>query len=80
MRIKTKTLSDNTSEAEFLGIFSKNLGERAKEAIKNPVIKVSKNLFKALELAADLSTAAATKIPRAKFIHRVKVLNLGKIT
>ena len=83
-RNKSLIVSDQTIQAEGLGNFFKNLGSAAKNVGK----KILNNPGRALELAANIGTAAASKNPRMiaatapdiiKFVHQGKGLYLGKI-
>ena len=86
-RKKSKTASDNTIKTEGLGGFFKNLGKISSKAGKKLVINVLKNPGRALEIGANVATAAATKSPKAalstlpeviNFYHTGKGLCLGK--
>ena len=83
-RNKSLIVSDQTIQAEGLGNFFKHLGSAAKNVGK----KILNNPGRALELAANIGTAAASKNPRMiaatapdiiKFVHQGKGLYLGKI-
>ena len=83
-RNKSLIVSDQTISAEGLGDFFKHIGKAAKNVGK----KILKNPGRALELAANIGTAAASKNPRMiaatapdiiKFVHQGKGLYLGKI-
>ena len=83
-RNKSLIVSDQTIEAEGLGYFFKHLGSAAKNVGK----KILNNPGRALEIAANIGTAAASKNPRIiaatapdiiKFVHQGKGLYLGKI-
>ena len=83
-RNKSLIVSDETIQAEGLGNFFKHLGSAAKNVGK----KILNNPGRALELAANIGTAAARKNPRMiaatapdiiKFVHQGKGLYLGKI-
>ena len=83
-RNKLLIVSDQTIQAEGLGDFFKHLGS----ADKNVGKKILNNPGRALELAANIGTAAASKNPRMiaatapdiiKFVHQGKGLYLGKI-
>ena len=86
-RKKSMIVSDNTIKAEGLGSFFKNLGKICSKAGKKLATSVLKNLGRALEIRANIATAAATKSPKAalstlpeviKFYHTGKGLYLGK--
>ena len=83
-RSKSLKVSDQTISAEGLGDFFKPIGKAAKNVGK----KVLNNPGRALELAANIGTAAASKNPKLiaatapdiiKFVHQGKGLYLGKI-
>ena len=83
-RNKSLIVSDQTIQAEGLGDFFRGIGKAAKNAGK----KILNNPGRALELAANIGTAAASKNPRMiaatapdiiKFVHQGKGLYLGKI-
>ena len=86
-RKKSMIVSDNTIKAEGLGSFFKNLGKISSKAGKKLATKVLKNPGRALEIGANIATAAATKSPKAalstlleviNFYHTGKGLYLGK--
>ena len=86
-RKKSMTVSDNTIKAEGLGSFFKNLGKISSKAGKKLATTVLKNPGRALEIGANIATAAATKSPKAalstlpeviNFYHTGKGLYLGK--
>ena len=81
---KSLIVSDQTISAEGLGDFFKHIGKAAKNLGK----KFLNNLGRALELAANIGTAAAsqnlnliaaTAPDIIKFVHQGKGLYLGKI-
>ena len=83
-RNKSLIVSDQTIQAEGLGDFYRGIGKAAKNVGK----KILNNPGRALELAANIGTAAASKNPRMiaatapdiiKFVHQGKGLYLGKI-
>ena len=83
-RNKSLIVSDQTIQAEGLGDFFKHLGSAAKNVGK----KRLNNPGRALEIAANIGTAAASKNPKLiaatvpdiiKFVHQGKGLYLGKI-
>ena len=83
-RNKSLIVSDQTIQAEGLGDFFKHLGKAAKNVGK----KILNNPGRALEIAANIGTAAASKNPKLiaatapdiiKFVHQGKGLYLGKI-
>ena len=86
-RKKSVTVSDNTIKAEGLGSFFRNLGKISAKAGKKLATNVIKNPGRALEITSNISTAAATKSPKAalstlpeviNFYHTGKDLYLGK--
>ena len=86
-RKKSMIVSDNTIKAEVLGSFFKNLGKISSKAGKKLATNVLKNPGRALEIGANIATAAATKSPKAalstlpeviNFYHTGKGLYLGK--
>ena len=86
-RKKSMIVSDNTIKAEGLGSFFKNLGKTSSKAGKKIATNVLKNPGRALEIGANIATAAATKSPKAalstlpeviNFYHTGKGLYLGK--
>ena len=81
---KSLIVSDQTIQAEGLGDFFRGIGKAAKSVGK----KILNNPGRALELAANIGTAAASKNPRMiaatapdiiKLVHQGKGLYLGKI-
>ena len=87
-RNKSLIVSDQTIQAEGLGDFFKHLGKATAKAAKNVGKKILSNPGRALELAANIGTAAASKNPKLiaatapdiiKFVHQGKGLYLGKI-
>ena len=86
-RKKSMTVSDNTIKAEGLGSFFKNLGKISSKAGKKLATNVLKNPGRALEIGANIATAAAAKSPKAalstlpeviNFYHTGKGVYLGK--
>ena len=86
-RKKSMTVSDNTIKAEGLSNFYKNLGNISSKAGKKLAKNVLSNPGRALDLTANIATAAATKSPKAalstlpeaiNFYHTGKGLYLGK--
>ena len=86
-RKKTMIVSDNVIQAEGLGSFFKNLGKISSKAGKKLAKNVLSNPGRALDLTAEIATAAATKSPKAalsklpeviNFYHTGKGLYLGK--
>ena len=64
-RKKSMTVSDNTMKAEGLGSFFKNLGKLSAKAGKKLATNVLKNPGRALEIGANVATAAASRHPKA---------------
>ena len=82
-RNKSLIVSDQTIQAEGLGDFSRGIGKAAKSVGK----KILNNPGRALKLAANIGTAAASNNPKLiaatapgviKFVHQGKGLYLGK--
>ena len=80
-------VSDNTIQAEGLGDFFGKLGKISGKAAKKLVTNALKNLFRFLELGANVATAAVSKNPKAalsalpeviKFYDTGEGLYLGK--
>ena len=83
-RNKSLIVSDQTIQAEGLGDFFRGVGKAAKNVGK----KILNNPGRALEIAANIGTAAGSKNPRMiaatapdviKFVHQGTGLYLGKI-
>ena len=74
-RKKSMIVSDNTIKAEVLGSFFKNLGKISSEAGKKSATNVLKNPGRALEIGANIATAAATKSPKAALSTLPEVIN-----
>ena len=84
---KSMTVSDNTLKAEGLGSFFENVGKISAKAGKKLAKNVIGNPGRDLDLTAKITTAAATKSPKAglstlpeviNFYHTGKGLYLGK--
>ena len=58
------TVSDNTIKAEGLGDFFKNLGKRGLDASKKMAKNVLSNPSPALDITANIATAAASRNPQ----------------
>ena len=58
-RKKSMTVSDNTLQAEGLGEFFKNLGKKGLNLTKKMAKNVLKNTIRALDITANIATAAA---------------------
>ena len=74
-RKKSMIVSDNTIKAEGLGSFFKNLGKISSRAGKKLATNVLKNPSRALEIGANIATAAATKSPKAALSTLPEVIN-----
>ena len=74
-RKKSMIVSDNTIRAEGLGSFFKNLGKISSKAGKKLATNVLKNPGRALEIGANIATAAATKSPKAALSTLPEVIN-----
>ena len=86
-RKKSMTVSDNTIKAAGLYSFFKNMGKISARAGKKLATSVLKNPARALEIGANVATAAASRNPKAalstpreviNFYHTGKGLYLGK--
>ena len=84
---KSMIVSDNTIQAEGLGDFFKNLGKLSAKAGKKLVTNVLKNPGRALEIGANVATAAASRNPKnvlstlpevINFYHKGRGVYLGK--
>ena len=82
-RNKSLIVSERTINAEGLGDFFKHLGKASAKAAQNVGKKILNNPGRALEIAANIGTAAASKNPRLiaatapeiiKFVHQGKGL------
>ena len=82
-RNKSLIVSERTINAEGLGDFFKHLGKATAKAAQNVGKKILNNPGRALEIAANIGTAAASKNPRLiaatapeviKFVHQGKGL------
>ena len=69
------TVSDNTIKAEGLSSFFKNLGKISAEAGKKLATNVLKIPARALEIGANVATAAASKNPKAALSTLPEVIN-----
>ena len=74
-RKKSMIVSDNTIKAEGLGSFFKNLGKIFAKAGKKLAKNVLSNPGRALDLTAQIATAAATKSPEAALSTLPEVIN-----
>ena len=86
-RKKSMIVSDNTIQAEGLGDFFKNLGKKSLNISKKMVKNVLKNPSRALDITANIATAAASRNPKnvmstlpelITFYNTGKGLYLGK--
>ena len=86
-RKKSITVSDNTVKAEGLSNFFKSLGKISAKTGKKLANNLLKNPARALEIGANVATAAASRNPKAalstapeviNFYHTGKDLYLGK--
>ena len=86
-RKKSMIVSDNTIQAEGLGDFLKNLGKLSAKAGKKLATNVLKNPGRALEIGANVATAAASRSPKnvlstlpevINFYHKGRGVYLGK--
>ena len=66
------TVSDNTIKAEGLSSFFKNLGKLSAKAGKKLATNVLKNPGRALEIGANVATAAASRNPKMYYQHYLK--------
>ena len=87
-RNKSLIVSEKTVNGEGLGDFFKQLGKAAGSAAKDVGKKILNNPGRALEIAANNGTAAASKNPKLiaasapeviKFVHQRKGLFLVRI-
>ena len=76
-RKKSMIVSDNTIKAEGLGSFFKNLGKISSKAGKKLATNELKNPGRALEIRANIATAAATKSPKAALSTLPEVINFS---
>ena len=58
------TVSDNTIQAEGLSDFFRNLGKSSVKIGKKLAKKVLKNPLRALDITANIATAAASRSPK----------------
>ena len=63
-RKKSMIVSDNTIKAEGLGDFFKNLGKKGLNVSKKIAKNVLKNPSRALDITANIATAAASRNPK----------------
>ena len=61
---KAMIMSDNTIQAQGLGDFFKNLGKKGLNKSKKMAKKVLKNPSRALDITANIATAAASRNPK----------------
>ena len=86
-RKESMIVSDNTKQAEGLSEFFKNLGKSSVKVGKKLAKNVLKNPSRALDITANIATAAASRsskhvlstVPEViNFYHTGKVIYLGK--
>ena len=86
-RKKSMIVSDNTIQAEGLGDFFRNLSKKGLNVSKKMVKNVLKNPTRALDITANIATAAASRNPKnlmstlpelITFYNTGKGLYLGK--
>ena len=86
-RKKSMIVSDNTIQAEGLGDFFKNLSKKGLNVSKKMAKNVLKNPTRALDITANIATAAASRNPKnvmptlpelITFYNTGKGLYLGK--
>ena len=65
-RKKTMIVSDNVIQAEVLGDFFKNLGKKGLNVSKKMAKNLLKNPSRALDITANIATAAASRNPKNK--------------
>ena len=58
------TVSDNTTQAEGRSDFIKNLGKKERNVSKKMAKNVLKNPGRALDITANIATAAASRNPK----------------
>ena len=85
-REKSMTVSDNTIQVESLPDFFKNLGKKGLNVTKKLAKNVLRNPTRALDVTANIATAAASRNPKKvlstlpeviNFYHTGKGLYLG---
>ena len=86
-RKKSMIVTDNTIKAEGLSRFFKNLGKLSAKAGKKVATNVLKNPGRALEISANVASAAASRNPKnvlstlpevINFYHKGRGVYLGK--
>ena len=86
-RKKSMIVTDNTIKAEGLSSFFKNLGKLSAKAGKKLATNVLRNPGRALEIGANVATAAASRNPKnvlstlpevINFYHKGRGVYLGK--
>ena len=75
-RKKSMTISDDTIKAEGLSSFFKSLGKISAKACKKLANNVLKNPARALEIGANVATAAASTNPKAAFLTLPEVIKI----
>ena len=80
-RKKSMIVSDNTTQAEGLGDFYKNLGKKGRNVSKKMAKKVLSNPGRALDLTAKIATAAASRDSKealSTLLELITFYNTGK--
>ena len=86
-RKKSMIVTDNTIKAEGLSSFFKNLGKLSAKAGKKLATNILKNPGRALEISANVASAAASRNPKnvlstlpevINFYHKGRGVYLGK--
>ena len=84
---KSMIVTDNTIKAEGLSSFFKNLGKLSAKSSKTLATNVLKNPGRALEIGANVASAAASRNPKnvsstlpevINFYHKGRGVYLGK--
>ena len=70
------TVSDDTIKAEGLSSFLKNLRKISAKAGKKLATKIIKNPARALEIGANVATAAASRNPKATLSTLPEVIKI----
>ena len=74
-RKKAMTVSDNTIQAEGLGDFFKNSGKKGHNVSKKLAKNVLKNPTRALDITANIASAAASRSPKNVLSTLPEVIN-----
>ena len=80
-RKKSVTVNDDTMKAESLGDFIKNLGKKGLKVSKNMRKTLVKNPSRALDITANIATAATSRNPKIvmkSFSELLTFYNTGK--